>query len=67
MTQRRITITTQPLNTLIIEFQELTGHKFESKYHIIVDESELATISLNNMMIGWIEGSDIVYPGLMID
>lgn len=66
MTQRGISITTQGRESIIIEFQELYRHAFNSVYTLTADKSELNLPAINGLMMQWIEGEDIEYPGLMV-
>jgi hypothetical protein len=67
-TQRQIKITTQSSDTLVIDFCELDNHKFVSKYYIILDSAELATVQITRLITAWIDGDDYAmkHTNLMI-
>jgi len=62
--QRRVTITQQNKN-IIVEFQELLMHRFESIYYKWYDLDSPQT-ELSSLIFTWINGKDIEADDLMI-
>ena len=64
--QRQIAITTEGSESLVIEFKELEGHKFNSKYYLIVEPGELTSVKINLVLRAWLENDTGLFnhPGL---
>ena len=58
MKQRRITITTAGNDTVIVDFLEQDGHKYESQYYMMTSQSEIGTVQFVRLVTAWLEKDD---------
>jgi hypothetical protein len=60
-TQRQIRILTQGSDTLVVDFCEFSGHRFVSKYYILLETGDLTSIKFNSVMRGWLEYNEELF------
>jgi hypothetical protein len=54
-TQRQVRILTQGEDTLVVDFGELEGHKFVSKYYMLLSNHQLTEVGVNAALMAWLE------------
>jgi hypothetical protein len=66
--QRQIKITVVGDDTIVVDFCELDGHRFQTKYYIMANTHDLSTVSMLGAVTAWIEKDEVNFrhPHLMI-
>ena len=59
--QRQIRILTQGGDTLVVDFGELSGHRFVTKYYLLLETGDLTSVSFNGVMRGWLEHNEDLF------